>query len=68
MHDHVTFPREDIAQHIELVLIGPGLIYGLVHKLDCIRKRFTIDVDKLIFITRSTRQRAQSSGATLLRR
>ena len=46
----MTFPREDIAQHIELVLIGPGLIYGLVHKLDCIRKRFTIDVDKLIFM------------------
>ena len=32
------------------MLIGPGLIYGLVHKLDCIRKRFTIDVDKLIFM------------------
>ena len=43
-------PRKDIARHIELVLIGPGLTFTLVHKLDCMRERFSIDVNKLIFM------------------
>ena len=48
--DDDQLPRKDIARHIELVLIGPGLTFTLVHKLDCMRERFSIDVDKLIFM------------------
>jgi hypothetical protein len=44
----------DIAQHIELVLLGKGLDFRLIHKLKCIRKRFRIDVRKLIFMMEFT--------------